>query len=444
MKKSLQHVAGISPSGPGLLSSLAVGGVLAVLSSAMPVQSAELNGLLRETLARHPSVQLQTSLREAAKSGVQSARWQYYPTPSIAVEQAETGSADPNYQGQNQVITARLQQPLWTGGRLSAGVDKALASEVLAQADLDATRQQLSLRVIQALGEALVANAKLAAHEQNRETHARLLEQVLRRAAEGVSAQSDVDLARSRIASTEVDAIGAQNQRDTALDKLRTLVGRPLAETELLPMSSYGLRADPWVDGAGTGLLRAAYAVSPQLARSRAQARIIESELGLAEAALYPEVYLRLERQQGSYSQAGFSPQTRIFVGLSTNFGAGLSSLSGVDAAKARLRGAQDDIEVQRLAVDEQIQADLMLLRSAAERSVGLQRSRQSGEEVSASWARQFLVGRKQWQDLMNSARELNQTDVQLADAFGAELVARWRLGLFAWGVDGLLARTTP
>ena len=410
----------------------------------MPVRSAELAALLQELLARHPSVQSQLSLREAAQAGVESARWQYYPTPSIAIERAEAIGSNTNYPGQSQVITARLQQPLWTGGRLSGGLDKARASEVLAQAELEASRQQLSLRVMQALGDALVANAKLAAHQQNRETHGRLLEQVQRRAAEGASAQSDVDLARSRLASTEVDVIGAKNQRDTALDKLRTLVGRPLAATELSPLDAYGMRADPLIDGSAADLLRAAYDVSPQLARSTAQARLLESDLGLAQASLYPEVYLRLERQQGSLNQAGYVPQNRIFVGLSTNFGAGLSSLSGIDAAKARLRGAQADIEAQRLAVDEQIQADWMLVRSAADRRSGLERSRLSGAEVSASWERQFLVGRKQWQDLMNAARELNQTEVQLADAVGTELVARWRLGLFAVGVDGLLARMAP
>ena len=57
---------------------------------------------------------------------------------------------DPSYQGDAQVSYLRLQQPLWTGGRLTSNQDKARVNLELAQANTADTQLQLALRVVQA------------------------------------------------------------------------------------------------------------------------------------------------------------------------------------------------------------------------------------------------------------------------------------------------------
>jgi adhesin transport system outer membrane protein len=47
---------------------------------------------------------------------------------------------------------------------------------------------------------------------------------------------------------------------------------------------------------------------------------------------------------------------------------------------------------------------------------------------VSKSYSRQFLAGRKTWQEVLNSAREQVQMEVQIVDLEAAVLVAHWRL----------------
>jgi adhesin transport system outer membrane protein len=107
--------------------------------------------LIEGVLASHPSLRAQKALGESAKDAVEGAKWQFFPTPSIGFEQANTGSSDPNYPsfGDKNITTLRLQQPLWTGGRLSAGLDRAKAGVVSSQATLDGVRQDLALRVLQ-------------------------------------------------------------------------------------------------------------------------------------------------------------------------------------------------------------------------------------------------------------------------------------------------------
>mgnify|MGYP002039119894 FL=1 len=148
-----------------------------------------------------------------------------------------------------------------------------------------------------------------------------------------------------------------------------------------------------------------------------------------------PEVYLRVERQSGSYGYPNARPQSRVFLGLSTAFGAGLSNLSDIEAARAEQRAAEQELQSQRLSLEEQVRTDLFLLDASTRRRALLEQARRVNEEVSSSWERQFLADRKQWQDLMNSARDQAMTDTQLADAIGSQQLSAWRLAILTRGL---------
>ena len=100
-------------------------------------RAASLEQLIAGALLSHPGVIVLRAQAQAAESGVDSARWQFYPTPSVAVEAVGGSGSDPNYRGDSHVTTLRLQHPLWTGGRLTAGLNKAQASATATQASLE-------------------------------------------------------------------------------------------------------------------------------------------------------------------------------------------------------------------------------------------------------------------------------------------------------------------
>ena len=394
----------------------------------------DVSALVREALARHPLLRSQLSLGEAARAGTEAAQWQFFPTPSVSVEQASTDGSDPSYRGDGRVTTLRLQQPLWTGGRLTGNLQRARARERVALADVEIARQQLALQVIQHVSEAAAASRKLDAFVRSRATHARLLAQVERRAAEGASAHADVVLARSRLDAIEAEVISAEAQRDTALYRLQLLVNRPVIADELddrMQAPDPGKLPEP--------ILRDARTQSPLLLKSRAQASAAEADVDVARSALSPELYVRAERQYGNFFIANGDPENRVFVGVGTAFGGGLSSLSGIEAARAQHRAAVADIQIQQLGVDEQVLSDWTLYRAASSRRIGLERSSLAAAAVVASWERQVLAGRKQWQDLMNAARDQAQADAQLADALGAQYLSAWRLLVLSRGLDALL-----
>jgi len=57
-----------------------------------------LEKLINSVLALHPSAEGQRALVQSAAAGVDSARWQFYPTPSVSIETAQSRATDRLYQ----------------------------------------------------------------------------------------------------------------------------------------------------------------------------------------------------------------------------------------------------------------------------------------------------------------------------------------------------------
>lgn len=390
-------------------------------------QAETLEGLISSALHGHPAIQAQQAQEQAAKAGADSASWQFFPTPSVTIEKAETSATDRSYQGDGVVSTLRLQQPLWTGGRLTAIQEKADAGVIASQASLEETRQQLALRVLQAYGEWLAAHLKTQANEKSLATHIRLREQVKRRIGQGASADSDLVLAVGRLQAVAADLAVTRSQKDIALARLGQLVGHPVDTSALIST----IAAPRKVNSGVQALLNLALASNPTIQKAQAQAKVQEALISERRADLSPEVYLRAERQYGNFSFNNGSPDNRLFLGLSTRFGPGLSSLSNVDGARSQHQAALAEVEVQSRAVGEQILSDHALFTALESRFEELRASLKAAEQVSESYDRQFLAGRKTWQDVMNAARELTQTEVQLADIQSTQVVVTWRLAIY-------------
>ena len=416
-------------------------GMMLLWFLAHPACAQPLEQLIAIALASHPSAQAQTALVQSSQYGIDSARWQYYPTPSLSFEAAGTSGNDTLYQGDNRVAIARLQQPLWTGGRLAAGVDKAAAGLTASQASLDDVKLQLGLRAIQTYGDWLSADLKALAHEKSLATHVRLREQTKRRLTEGVSSQSDLTLALTRLEAVSADVTAARSQADIAIARLSQLVGRQIDAATL--RQTVALPRDLGLGPAGLpGLLELALAASPTVAKARAQARVQQATVDERRADLLPEVYARLEYQSGNYNQANTAAQSRLFIGLSSRFGAGLSTLSNIEAAQTQYAAALSEIEVQSRTLTEQVLTDHAQALALTSRLQSMQTSLNSAEDVAASYDRQFLAGRKSWLDVMNAARELAQIEAQLADLQAMQVVVSWRLGAYTRGIQALSEST--
>jgi adhesin transport system outer membrane protein len=187
-------------------------------------------------------------------------------------------------------------------------------------------------------------------------------------------------------------------------------------------------------------LLEMALGINPTVAKAQAQALVQEAALVERRADLSPELYARVERQYGNYNFPNGAPENRLFIGLTTRFGAGLSAQSNIAAARAQHAAALTEVEAQSRTMSEQVLSDYALAVSVAARLTSMHASLKAADEVSASYDRQFLAGRKSWLDLMNAARELAQTEAQLANLQSTQVVVTWRLAAYTRGIEALTA----
>lgn len=403
-------------------------------------QAAGMVDLLSLAFEGNPLLQSQSRLVEASRAEVRGANWQYFPTPSVSIEQVNADKNDTAYNKDKQVMTFRLQQPLWNAGRLSAGVTRAEAVAAAAQAQMEETRQQLALRTIQTWGEWKAGQQKVQALRDSLQTHQRLYELIKRRVQGGLSAEADEVLAQSRLDQTQAELTIAQAQLTTALARFEQLTGQKLESQQLGIFSVQAVDANEEL----SALLERAWQRSPQNARLQAQVKQYEMDVQIRRAQTMPEVYARAEHQQGSFSANGLSSSNRFFIGLSATPGAGLSVISGVDAAQARLQAAQGEIDAARRNLIEQVSLEHISALTQQQRLRSLSSGLRWIRAMVDSWDRQFLAGRKTWVEVMNAARELAQAHTALAEVEVALVVASWRLAVLSEGVPAILSATQP
>jgi adhesin transport system outer membrane protein len=148
---------------------------ISVCMASHRVHAEPLTMVLREVVNAHPDVRVQQSGLQVARQQLSIAHQQYLPTPSVSIEQAQASATDSQYNGDSRVTVLRLQQPLWTGGRLAAGVGKAEAGVAVRESALEEARQQLAQATVQSWGDWCAAQARLGAVERNLAQHSELV-----------------------------------------------------------------------------------------------------------------------------------------------------------------------------------------------------------------------------------------------------------------------------
>ena len=404
-------------------------GGLALVSVVVEAQSLE--EMVNSALSHDAEVKSYVFLEQSSAAKVQSAKWQFYPTPSLNLQSAVSGYDD---DVSEQVITFSLKQPLWNAGRLQAGVDSAKVEMAIQKNVTDTKRLDLAKKVVSAYGQWWVAHRKLLSWDQALKIHQKLTQQVGRRVDIGVSAKSDLSLAQGRLSATQAERNLAFSQEQVALDDLKFLTGiktMDLMSAAQLPLLKPSLAAFET-------LLSKALLSSIDIKQAQAEAEGALLEQLFQKSSVWPQVYLQADRQVGDFNQSGFAPSNKVFIGFSSDLRAGLSFETDNEASMAAYSAALSKIDSETMRVTRELRSSLTLLIASDERQQALNSARSSAEQGYLSSSRQFKAGRKDWQELLNSARELAQADAQWIEAYGTYLVASWQILLDTQGLSFL------
>lgn len=373
--------------------------------------------VLQSALESHPAIMGKRSGQAAARADQKGAEWLRYPTPSI--EAATQG-------GGKDSGLVRLEQPLWSGGRISAAIDAAGSRLSAADAALNEAELDLTLKVIAAHTEALRQKARQQYAQSGVDEHEKLLAMIRRRVGQEISPLTDQRLAESRLYQVVNDLSQVTQAYNNALAQLAQLSGKPVADISGQGVSALGAPAS--LEAA----LSQALGYSPTLRRLTYEEEAANADIDSKRSAYMPQLSLRLEKNMGQ-TQA-----SSAMLVLQAQPGAGLSAGSGVDAAIARREAARMAREAAERSTNERITLDWNEWVAARLRQENAVQSRAMSTEVFESYTRQYVIGRKSWIDVLNAVREATQSQFALEDARAQAIAASLRLRAQAGTLAGM------
>ena len=382
------------------LSATFAASLLALAAHAQQLESRpteRLPELLRLAATQHPNVKARRNDLRAAGFDADAARWGRYPSLATEIQTSN---------GRSQAV-AKLEQPLWTGGRITGQINLAGAKLDAATAGLSEAQTQALLDTALAFFELSRLDMRLGIALLNEAEHQKLLAIIERRVNAEVSPVTDQTQAGTRLRQAINERIQIQRQRDNVRFQLEQHIGRPVGAIQ----APRRVRLDAWTE---QRLIEVALAASSQRKRLQAQVEAAQAEIQVTRAQLMPQVVVGYSTNLGQISTN--ERRGQVYLALQLQTANGLGNLSATEAAVARKAALEDALEIHQRQLAQQIQTlwgDAQTLAS----QVGPVKALLTGSnEVVESYLRQFQVGRKNWLDVLNAQREKTQAQYALAD----------------------------
>jgi adhesin transport system outer membrane protein len=300
--------------------------------------------------------------------------------------------------------TVVVDQPLFTWGRIGAGIDAAEARRQASIAKVGENVMQVALDLTDAYFDLARAARREAILAKGAEEQDLLVESIQRRVDQQVSPRSDLELARSRAAQVRQQLATTKAERQSALMRLYQFVGDTSFDPGNVPTYDPAVHhPDP------TNAFEQAVACSPKRERLLAEADAARAQAKVAKASALPQLSAEVTYNQIIGARAGLA--------VTAQTGGGLSAFASADAARLRADSAAIDVATSDRELKEQLNADLIENAAARDQIASSIAASRSAAEVTDSFKRQFITGRRTWLDVMNAVREANQAELTEADA---------------------------
>ncbi len=381
----------------------------------------EVKSLLEAAYRNYPSIQASRQMILGADAQVESAKWNYFPTPSVDISQRS---------GRNGT-TFRLDQPLWTGGRIDAMNDLAASRQEEAQYTLGESGYALAEKFLSVLQNYVQADGEIKGFTEGRKQLESFSKMLDKRMEAGVSSEADGELLNSRISQIESDLMMAESRYEMSKSQLELLIGQPLKcavrfkKDEILKQNiPLAQMKEDLLD------------THPTLKKLQAQIGIAYAEKKSTDSVLMPDISLRAEHQRGSIYDNDVTDDTLAYVAVTFNPGAGLSALSNIESAKYRVLQAKDTLRTKEFELKDTLMMDYSDYHSAIDRIGSMKKTIEASQKVLSSYSRLFIAGKRQWLDLVNTSREVTQNYIALATLRAILITSSYRLALQTGDID--------
>ena len=377
----------------------------------------EFEDLVLDGLEFHPSIEMSRESIKGAKFEVDSAEWGYYPSPSLEYSLKSLN--------QKQLV-ARLDQPIWTGGKLDSTYAKAKALQKEANHELDENRYKLVDNYTNVLKEYLKSKDKIKVLNHNKKQFYELSKMLDRFMKAGELSLTDKNLLNSRIASISSDLVITKSKHKVSNIQIEILSGKKINcninfnHNKILPM-----QVD--VDRLVTSL----QAFHPTLKIMDAKILSSIAEMENAKSNMWPTLVLRGEHVRGTvYDESEPENETLVYLSLKVSIGAGLSGLTKIDKARISISRTKFEKNAKLKELLDKLMSDYTNYITAVSHLQMIQDDIQVAQLIFESNERLFLSQKKSWLDLVNSLSELSKQKIKYAELQVEKKILEYKIAL--------------
>ena len=378
-----------------------------------------LTDLLQKALTSHPTIYQARDQVSAAGHELDAAKWGRFPalTSELRSDNQYTQSV------------AKLEQPLWAGGRIDGRIDLVQSNVQVAEAGVREAELTALNQVGFAFFELVRLRARQVAASANVQEHQRLLDLITRPAEAQISPEADVTLANARWQQARSEQLQISRQFESTRHNLSQWVG-PLEGQPLAPRAlAYSRSPMP------EATVIAAQSFSPLRQKLLSQITSAQAQIDLAKAQSLPTVVAGYQHVVSG--PLFLSPDRgRAYIGLQYQPGAGLSSLAGLRSAVSRKDAAERELQTHDMNLQAQVMTLYHEIDNLNEQISPALALELATADLMESTLRQYQIGRKNWLDVLNSQREKTQAAYNLADVQSSLLQSQLKLMLLTQDVQ--------
>ena len=379
--------------------------------------------LLTSLVTNHPSIKMSNEIIKSSQERINEAFWNFFPTPSGDVSVRDSD---------RHLTTARVEQPIWTGGKLTSKYDIATSKELENVFGLQETSYNLIENFLSLLNIYMQSKANLIELEEGLKKLNNFDNMLNRRMEAGVSSNSDKNLLNARIEQINSEIMLAQNRYKTSILQLELMLDSKIDCNIDLKEISY---SNTNIEDSINKLI----SFHPTLRKAQVQIATTKYELENTKATYMPNLSIRAEHRDGDLYEKNYNGNSNdniVYMNLSLTTGAGLSAKSNIAASKIRINEIEYLKQATQRELVDKLLNDYNQYEDTKSRMKVVERSIISAQDVLDSYTRLFLASKRQWIDLVNASRELMEYKVELANLKVTEDILAYKLALKNGQID--------
>ena len=394
----------------------------------VPASAETLQEALTAAWLNNPGLDQQRDAARIAQERITEARAQRRPTVDLysgyVYQSIATNRPFAFNTGDFPVASAQLETrlPLYTGGRIVAGVRQARAGAMAADAQLDSAGQALLLDTLTAYVDILRDREVILIRQSSIELLTGQLTQSQDRFEVGDVTRTDVALSEARLEGGRAQLAAAEAQLEGSLAVYGFLTGLEAGELSPVPPT-------PALPASFEEALEIALQSNPDITSARHAEKAAAEGVEVARGALRPEVSIIAQAGVEEYHTEGFT-DTSVVAGAQARIPlyAGGANSSALRQARLERSQAQSQLSQLQRAVRTQV-ARAWYAHLAAERAVEASKRQVDAAEIAYEGAQQELsVGTRTTLDVLDQEQQLLEARLSLATSERDRYVAAHQL----------------